>query len=88
MKKLVLFDIDGTLVLTGAAGLRAMNRACADLAGHDAARERADQHAGGVGGREHAGAGLAETEGLGVVREEGRQRREEERVDEDDGAGE
>lgn len=35
MRKLVLFDIDGTLVLTGGAGLRAMNRACADIAGHD-----------------------------------------------------
>lgn len=34
MRKLVLFDIDGTLVLTGGAGLRAMNRACADIAGH------------------------------------------------------
>jgi phosphoglycolate phosphatase len=31
---LVLFDIDGTLVLTGGAGLRAMNRACAELVGH------------------------------------------------------
>jgi phosphoglycolate phosphatase len=31
MQKLVLFDIDGTLVLTGGAGLRAMNRACATL---------------------------------------------------------
>ena len=29
MRKLVLFDIDGTLVLTGGAGLRAMNRALA-----------------------------------------------------------
>jgi phosphoglycolate phosphatase-like HAD superfamily hydrolase len=28
---IILFDIDGTLVLTGGAGLRAMNRACADL---------------------------------------------------------
>jgi len=28
---LILFDIDGTLVLTGRAGLRAMNRACEDL---------------------------------------------------------
>jgi phosphoglycolate phosphatase len=35
MRKLVLFDIDGTLVLTGAAGLRAMNKACAELIGHD-----------------------------------------------------
>jgi phosphoglycolate phosphatase len=34
MRKLVLFDIDGTLVLTGGAGLRAMNRACADIAGN------------------------------------------------------
>jgi len=34
MRKLVLFDIDGTLVLTGAAGLRAMNQACAGLVGH------------------------------------------------------
>ena len=30
MPKLVLFDIDGTLVLTGGAGLRAMNRAFRD----------------------------------------------------------
>ena len=34
MPKLVLFDIDGTLVLTGGAGLRAMNRACEDIVGH------------------------------------------------------
>ncbi|MEO8519770.1 MAG: HAD family hydrolase [Acidobacteriota bacterium] len=33
MRKLVLFDIDGTLVLTGAAGLRAMNRACEEVLG-------------------------------------------------------
>src|ERR1700730_8888122 len=32
---LILFDIDGTLVLTGRAGWRAMNRACADEVGHD-----------------------------------------------------
>jgi phosphoglycolate phosphatase-like HAD superfamily hydrolase len=32
---LILFDIDGTLVLTGRAGLRAMNRACEDLVRHD-----------------------------------------------------
>lgn len=31
---LVLFDIDGTLVLTGGAGIRAMNRACEDITGH------------------------------------------------------
>jgi phosphoglycolate phosphatase len=31
---LILFDIDGTLVLTGGAGMRAMNRACEDLVGH------------------------------------------------------
>ena len=34
MQKLVLFDIDGTLVLTGGAGVRAMNRALADAFGH------------------------------------------------------
>ena len=34
MRKLVLFDIDGTLVLTGGAGLRAMNRALEDVFGH------------------------------------------------------
>src|SRR6187402_2095063 len=34
MPKLVLFDIDGTLVLTGGAGIRAMNRACEALVGH------------------------------------------------------
>lgn len=33
MRKLVLFDIDGTLVLTGAAGLRAMNKACEAMLG-------------------------------------------------------
>ena len=36
---LILFDIDGTLVLTGRAGWRAMNRACADLVGHDKAMD-------------------------------------------------
>ena len=36
IRKLVLFDIDGTLVLTGGAGIRAMNRACEEIAGHDA----------------------------------------------------
>jgi phosphoglycolate phosphatase len=34
MRKLVLFDIDGTLVLTGGAGLRAMNRACEEILDH------------------------------------------------------
>ena len=34
MRKLVLFDIDGTLVLTGGAGIRAMNRAVDALLGH------------------------------------------------------
>jgi phosphoglycolate phosphatase len=34
MAKLVLFDIDGTLVLTGGAGIRAMNRACEAVLGH------------------------------------------------------
>ncbi len=34
MRKLILFDIDGTLVLTGGAGMRAMNRACEMLVGH------------------------------------------------------
>jgi phosphoglycolate phosphatase len=33
-RRLVLFDIDGTLVLTGGAGLRAMNRACEHVVGH------------------------------------------------------
>jgi phosphoglycolate phosphatase len=34
MPKLVLFDIDGTLILTGGAGLRAMTRAYEDIVGH------------------------------------------------------
>ncbi|MEO7274208.1 MAG: HAD family hydrolase [Vicinamibacterales bacterium] len=34
MTKLVLFDIDGTLVLTGRAGIRAMNRACEEVISH------------------------------------------------------
>ena len=33
MAKLVLFDIDGTLVLTGGAGMRAMNRAFDEIVG-------------------------------------------------------
>ena len=33
-KYLILFDIDGTLVLTGRAGMRAMNRACEQIVGH------------------------------------------------------
>jgi phosphoglycolate phosphatase-like HAD superfamily hydrolase len=33
-QRLILFDIDGTLVLTGRAGMRAMNRACEDTVGH------------------------------------------------------
>ncbi len=45
-RKIVLFDIDGTLVLTGRAGLRAMNRACEAVLG------RADALAGiAVAGR-------------------------------------
>ena len=39
MPKLLLFDIDGTLVLTGGAGLRAMTRACEDILGHADALE-------------------------------------------------
>jgi phosphoglycolate phosphatase len=39
MTKLVLFDIDGTLVLTGRAGVRAMNRACLEIIGHTDALE-------------------------------------------------
>lgn len=39
MPKLVLFDIDGTLVLTGGAGLRAMTRACEEIVGHADALE-------------------------------------------------
>ena len=33
-KRLVLFDIDGTLVLTGRAGIRALDRALFDVLGH------------------------------------------------------
>ena len=32
---LILFDIDGTLCLTGRAGWRAMNRACQEVVGVD-----------------------------------------------------
>jgi phosphoglycolate phosphatase-like HAD superfamily hydrolase len=32
---LILFDIDGTLVLTGRAGMRAMNLACQDIVEHE-----------------------------------------------------
>lgn len=40
MMKLVLFDIDGTLILTGGAGMRAMNRAFERLCGVSGALER------------------------------------------------
>ena len=33
MSKVILFDIDGTLVLTGGAGMRALNRACEEITG-------------------------------------------------------
>jgi phosphoglycolate phosphatase-like HAD superfamily hydrolase len=33
MSKIILFDIDGTLVLTGGAGMRALNRACEETTG-------------------------------------------------------
>lgn len=39
MKRLVLFDIDGTLVLTGRAGVRALDRALFDVLGHRHALE-------------------------------------------------
>jgi phosphoglycolate phosphatase len=39
MTTLVLFDIDGTLILTGRAGIRAMNRACEAVLGHSRALE-------------------------------------------------
>ncbi len=39
MRKILLFDIDGTILLTGGAGKRAMNRAFYDLFGIDNALE-------------------------------------------------
>jgi phosphoglycolate phosphatase-like HAD superfamily hydrolase len=39
MHNLVLFDIDGTLVLTGGAGVRAMTRAFEEVVGHPRALE-------------------------------------------------
>src|SRR4051795_10922229 len=39
MTRLVLFDIDGTLILTGRAGIRAMNRACEAVLGQPGALE-------------------------------------------------
>ncbi len=40
MKTLVLFDIDGTLVLTGRAGVRALDRAVHEVAGHSGLVDR------------------------------------------------
>jgi len=40
MKTLVLFDIDGTLVLTGRAGVRALGRALEDVAGQPGLLDR------------------------------------------------
>jgi phosphoglycolate phosphatase-like HAD superfamily hydrolase len=42
--KLLLFDIDGTLVLTGGAGIRALNRACRQVAGIHNAMEGIRPH--------------------------------------------
>ena len=42
--KLLLFDIDGTLVLTGGAGIRALNRAFQQVAGIDNAMEGVRPH--------------------------------------------
>jgi phosphoglycolate phosphatase-like HAD superfamily hydrolase len=33
MSKVILFDIDGTLILSGGAGMRALNRACEEVTG-------------------------------------------------------
>ena len=33
MSKIILFDIDGTLILTGGAGMRALDRACEEITG-------------------------------------------------------
>ena len=33
MSKVILFDIDGTLILSGGAGMRALNRACEEVIG-------------------------------------------------------
>src|SRR5581483_4169899 len=54
--------------------------------GDDPAGHRADERAGRVRAGEHARAGLAEAELVRVVRQERRQRGEEERVEEDDGS--
>ena len=48
----------------------------------------ADQDAEGIRGREQSRARLGEIEALGIVREKGRERGEEERVHEHDRAGE
>ena len=42
--KLLLFDIDGTLVSTGGAGIRALNRAFRELVGIENAMERVRPH--------------------------------------------
>ena len=52
--------------------------------GDDPARDRADERAERVGGLEHAGRRLVEVELVRVVGQQGCQRREEHRVDEDD----
>ena len=42
--KLLLFDIDGTLVLSGGAGIRALNRACQQVVGIENAMEGIRPH--------------------------------------------
>ena len=62
--------------------LRAVTR------GGEAARDASEEGARPERGEEQAGSGLREVELVGVVRDERRQRREEQRVDEDDRADE
>ena len=58
----------------------------ADAGGDDPARDRADDHTRRVRRSEHPGAGLAQVQRVRVVGQQRRQRCEEERVEEDDGA--
>ena len=60
----------------------------AEAGGGDSARDPRDQGARGVHGLQHAGAGLPEPQLVDVVRKQRCQRREEHRVDEDDGTRE
>jgi hypothetical protein len=82
-------SIPNTTMQTATVDIPATHRRLhADSRRHDPARHRPEERPRGIRGRENARAGLADVERVDVVRQQRRQGRVEERVHEDNGAGE